>query len=131
MLLVLDANVLIEGLSNAQSSSGRLLNGVLREQVTLAWCDEIMYDYAVVMGYEGFALDATRADKLLAFIQENGKKVNLSKKFGLALPDTGDTAYYCCAADAACPLVTGNINNFPMNGPVEIMNPARVLFEDI
>lgn len=128
MLLVLDANVLVEGLCNPLSSSGRLLDAVLREQVTLAWTEAVIDDYATLLGHESFQIDFTRADKLLTFLQENGKQVEASGKFNLSLPVAGDTRYYCCAVDADCPLVTNNVNHYPNNGPVEIMDPARVLF---
>lgn len=129
MRVVLDANVLIEGLARPQSSSGRLLDGILNERVSIAWCDEIMNDYAVTLGWEGFGLDPTRADKLLAFFKETGEQVALSGRYGLTLPAVGDTPYYCCAADSGYALVTGNRSHFPANGPVEILDPARVLFK--
>lgn len=127
--VVLDANVLIEGLARPNSSSGRLLDGILAERVSVAWCDEIMNDYALTLGYDAFGLDASRADKLLDFLKETGEKVDLSGRYGLTLPAAGDTPYYCCAADGGYPLVTGNRNHYPGNGPVEILDPARVLFK--
>ncbi|MCB1737433.1 MAG: PIN domain-containing protein [Gammaproteobacteria bacterium] len=129
MRVVLDANVLIEGLTRPQSSSGRLLDGILSERVRVVWCDEVMDDYAVVLGFDAFGLDAGRADKLLAFFKETGEKVQLSGRYGLKLPAAGDAPYYCCAADSGYPLVTGNRNNYPANGPVEIADPARVMFK--
>lgn len=130
MLLVLDANVLLEGLCNPQSSSGRLIDAVMREQVSLAWTEAVIDDYATLLGHDAFEIDYTRADKLLTFFQETGKRIDPSGKFNLTLPVVGDTQYYCCAVDADCPLVTNNLKHYPANGPVEIMDPARVLFRD-
>ncbi len=124
MQLVIDTNVLVSGLLNASGAPGQLLDKILHGHVIPVYNAEILAEYAAVLARRKFSFDPNCIAALMELITTEGWPMYRIEHLDIHLPDPDDRPFYECAAAAKCPLVTGNLKDFPQNGPVEVLSPA-------
>lgn len=136
MVVVIDTNVLVSGLLNAQGSPGRILDMVLIDRLTAAFDDRMLSEYRQVLGRNKFqpAMPAALADDVLGFITRHGLHVT-AQPLDLTIepfPDPDHLMFMEVSATAgAAAIVTGNIRHFDFfeKNPygVRILTPSQAL----
>ena len=77
--LVLNTDVFIEGVLNAESCCGRLINYLIDERFDIAMDDRIYLEYSAELNDKKFGLEKKSVDYLMKFLRENGKFVTAEK----------------------------------------------------
>lgn len=128
MRIVLDTNVLVSGLLSAHGPPGRLVDLVLRQDVTILYDDRILAEYRDVLKRPKFRFDAGDVNAVLDLIEDTGEPV-LARPLPVLLPDQGDLAFLeVAAAGSADYLVSGNLRHYePVKGShdVQVVSPER------
>ena len=127
MRLVIDTNVLVSGLLKPSGPPGRILDKVVQGIVIPVYSSVILDEYEAVLTRRKFAFDPASTGALLELIAAEGWPVSRIARLDMRFRDEDDRPFYECAAAADCPLVTGNIRDFPAKGSVEILNPAQLM----
>ena len=124
-LVVVDTNVLVSGLlSDHPSPPVHILALIEKELLSVCYDERVWAEYVDVLGRAHFGFNQARIQTLLNTIQYAGLLVTpfqLEQKTS----DPDDQAFYEVAALCFCPLVTGNMRDYP-NEP-HIMAPAEYL----
>ncbi|MHB8743065.1 MAG: putative toxin-antitoxin system toxin component, PIN family [Sulfuricaulis sp.] len=127
MRLVIDTNVLVSGLLKPSGPPGRILDKVVQGIVIPVYSSMILDEYEAVFTRRKFAFNPASASALLELITAEGWPVSRITRVDTRFRDEDDRPFYECAAAADCPLVTGNLRDFPAKGSVEILSPAELM----
>ncbi len=79
MTLVLNTDVFIEGVLNAESYSGRLIDYLIDERFDIMMDDRIYLEYSAELNNKKLGLEKNSINYLLKFLKENGKFVTAEK----------------------------------------------------
>lgn len=77
--LVLNTDVFIEGVLNAESYSGRLIDYLIDERFDIMMDDRIYLEYSAKLNNKKLGLEKNSINYLLKFLKENGKFVTAEK----------------------------------------------------
>lgn len=77
--LVLNTDVFIEGVLNAESYSGRLIDYLIDERFDIMMDDRIYLEYSAELNNKKLGLEKNSINYLLKFLKENGKFVTAEK----------------------------------------------------
>ena len=77
--LVLKTDVFIEGVFNAESYSGRLIDYLIDERFDIMMDDRIYLEYSAKLNNKKLGLEKKSINYLLKFLKENGKFVTAEK----------------------------------------------------
>lgn len=130
MRIVLDTNVLVSGLLNPHGAPGRILDLLIAGELTLAYDDRVMSEYAEVLKRPRFGFPGARVQAVLDFLQLAGDHVSASPLQVGEVPDVDDLAFGEVAAAAeAEALVTGNPEHFRYleGSAVRVLSPRAFL----
>jgi putative PIN family toxin of toxin-antitoxin system len=136
LLVVIDTNVLVSGLLNAQGPPGRIIDMALIDSLTAAFDDRIVMEYRNILGRDRFrpAISTALAEEVLAFITGRGLHVTAQPLdfSNESVPDPNDLMFMEVAATAgAAAIITGNTRHFEFfeGNPhgVRILTPSRAL----
>ena len=120
MLAVLDTNVLVSGLLSPAGPPGKLLEAVVQGELIPVYADAIIEEYTEVLFRPELALDRELVLVLLEAVHSFGTSVEPAKFDESTVRDPDDVVFYATALAAQCPLVTGNMRDYPESGAVEI-----------
>lgn len=125
MRIVVDTNVLVAALLNANGTPASILNAVLDGVATVLVDDRIVGEYREVLSRPKFGFPHEVYQPLLEFFEHHGEYVTPGP-LPVATPDPADVAFYEVAvAGAADYLVTGNATHFP--NAQWIVSPRRLV----
>ena len=124
MRLVVDTNVIVSGLLNGAGFPGKLINAILRGEITVVYSEPILAEYREVLVRPKFGFDAELVKDFVELLEREGEWVNPAVS-RLALPDENDRIFVDAALTAMCPITTGNTRHFPQNIGIEILTPAQ------
>ncbi len=129
MKVVVDTNVLVSAVLSPHGTPARVLDFILRGQITLLLSPAILQEYAEVLGRKEFGFDKTAWQDFLRALARNGQKTAgpVSKT---SLPDPDDEIFLSCAkAGKADFLITGNKKHFPdpLCRPIPVVSPREFL----
>lgn len=126
MRLVVDTNVVVSGIINGDGAPGKIVDAILRGEITVIFSSPILAEYQEVLRRSKFAFDL---EKILDFIEavEGGGEYMLPIASTFTLPDEKDRPFIDVARTAGCPVVTGNIRDFPPATDVKILSPTQAL----
>ena len=130
MLIVLDTNVLVSGLSNSHWAPGRILDLIIAGELTLAYDDRVMSEYAEVLKRPKFGFAEGRVQAVLDFLQLAGDHVYSPPLQVGKVPDVDDLVFGEVAAAAqAEAVVTGNPEHFEYleGSAVRVLSPRAFL----
>ncbi len=114
MKIVLDTNVLVSGLLNANGNPAKIVNLALSGALQICFDSAILSEYVEVLGRPRFKFDPTRISEILLKLTTEGIRVDASSFFQLNLPDPDDEPFLAVAlASSSDFLVTGNLAHFP------------------
>ncbi len=123
---VLDTNVLVSGLLNANGFPGRLLDAVLAGALRITFDDRIEGEYREVLARSKFAIQAALRDAILGELKNQDAVVAMSQAVK-SLPDIDDLPFFEVASHATDHvLVTGNVKHYPSSArrTVVVLSPA-------
>ena len=114
MLIVLDTNVLVSGMINAQGTPGRIVDLLRDGEVELVTDDRILDEYLHVLRrpyFKRYFSHAARED-VISYLENNTMNIVANVQVP-GLPDESDRPFAETALVADVPLVTGNMRHFP------------------
>ena len=132
MKIVLDTNVVVSGLLQAQGKPAQVLSFVLSGAVQICHDKRILAEYAEVLARPRFKLDPKRVYDVLNKIETDGLSVDASGESNLDLPDPDDEPFLEVALAASADfLVTGNLADFPPDKRqgCPVISPAEFMKE--
>ena len=130
MKIVLDTNVLVSGLINAEGAPGRIVDLMQSGVLEVLVDDRILAEYEDVLSREHlqryfapFARDA-----IVEFLRHETHRTVCTLVVA-DLPDAGDAPFLEVALSAGSPLVTGNLRHFPKRKRrgAQILSPRELL----
>ena len=127
MLAVLDTNVLVSGLLSPAGPPGKLLEAVVQGELIPVYADAIIEEYTEVLFRPELALDRELVLVLLEAVHSFGTSVEPAKFDESTVRDPDDVVFYATALAAQCPLVTGNMRDYPETGAVEMLTPRNAV----
>ena len=126
MRAVIDTNVIVSGMLNGAGTPGKIVDAVLRGEITVAHSDLILDEYREVLHRGKFAFNLADIRAFLDAVESDGEFVALVAST-MPLPDPKDRPFMDVALYAACPVVTGNGKHFPASTGVTILSPAEAI----
>ncbi|MEO8384606.1 MAG: putative toxin-antitoxin system toxin component, PIN family [Betaproteobacteria bacterium] len=127
MLAVVDTNVWVSAFLTPGGTPGKLLSAVKRQQLVLAYSEEIETEYRHVLRRPHFHFEKELVSEFLHRLQEEGQRISDPVSITQNLPDPSDAPSIAVAKTAACPVVTGNTKHFPAKLGVQVLSPAQCL----
>ena len=110
---VIDTNVLISGLLSPTGNEALIILAINQGLMHPCVTDEILEEYAEVLGRPKFAFGPDEIDALLAMMRGKGELI-APRGTAPALPDASDGKFLHCAVAAQAEyIVTGNKRHFP------------------
>ena len=124
---VIDTNVLISGLLNADGLPGRLLDAILVGELRITFDDRIEREYREVLSRSKFGIPAALRETVLDALKIQDA-VSAPVRQTRLLPDPDDLPFLEIASVATDHvLVTGNVKHYPLRerGTVLVLSPAE------
>lgn len=126
MRAVVDTNVIVSGMLNGAGAPGKIVDAILRGEITVILSDLVMAEYQEVLRREKFSFDLADILAFLEVVDGDGEFV--APVFSsMPLPDPKDRPFLDAALTAICPVITGNARHFPPETGAEILSPAEAL----
>jgi putative PIN family toxin of toxin-antitoxin system len=111
MKIVLDTNVLVSALLDADSNCGRILDLVLSGEIQIVYDSRILSEYKDVLGRSKFSFDTRDTDLIMEIIKSEGEAI-IPRLQKIKLPDESDRPFVECALEGSAVLITGNKKHF-------------------
>ena len=132
MKIVLDTNVVVSGLLQAQGNPAQVLALVLSGAIQICHDKRILAEYAEVLARPRFKFDPKRVREVLNKIETDGLAVDAAGESNLNLPDPDDEPFLAVALAASADfLVTGNLADYPPDKRrgCAVVSPAAFMTE--
>jgi putative PIN family toxin of toxin-antitoxin system len=132
MKIVLDTNVVVSGLLQAQGNPAQVLALVLSGAIQICRDKRILAEYAEVLARPRFKFDPKRVREVLNKIETDGLAVDAAGESNLDLPDPDDEPFLAVALAASADfLVTGNLADYPHDKRrgCAVVSPAAFMTE--
>jgi putative PIN family toxin of toxin-antitoxin system len=130
MRAVVDTNVLVSGLINANGFPGRIVDLLRAGSLEIAVDDRILAEYRDVLRRDFFRTYFSERDSedTIDFLEKNSFRIS-SPIALLDMPDPGDAPFLEIALAANAPLVTGNKRHYPEDrrGNCRVLDPGEFL----
>jgi len=129
MRIVVGTNVLVSGLLSPHGPPGRMVDGIVAEELVVLFDDRILDEYRDVLGRPKFGFGAREIDELLDQLVAAGEHVS-APPLSVELPDVDDLPFLEVAvAGKVAALVTGNAKHFPRpaRSGVDVLTPAQLV----
>ena len=124
---VLDTNVVVAGFLTPGATPARLLAMLGAGQLVAVYSDAVIEEYQEVLCRSKFAIDPKAISAFMELVLAEGLRVTPLAGEQPRLPDPKDIPFGAAALAAACPVVTGNLRDFPRTAGVEAISPAEFL----
>ena len=110
--VVLDTNVVFEGLTKRHGSCGIIMDAWLAGLIQVYISDALAYEYAATLSQK-LSADRWRQTKVaLATLLDEARFVTVQYSWRPASPDPGDDMVIDCAMNANAPIITSNLKDF-------------------
>ena len=127
MIVVVDTNVLVSGLLSPHGAPARVLDLLTTGDLRLACDDRIAAEYRQVLAGPRFGFQPQTVTHLLDYLLAEGLPL-VARPLPAVLPDPDDRPFLEVAAEAAAPLITGNLGcTHPQHFPAEACAGVDVL----
>lgn len=113
MKVVLDTNVLVSALINADGIPAKITALVLNGKIKILYDNRIIFEYIDVLSRKDFGFDVDTINSLIGYFQNDGEFVN-SEFINAKFTDETDRKFYeVYKSGNAQYLITGNLKHFP------------------
>jgi putative PIN family toxin of toxin-antitoxin system len=110
--LVLDTDVVFEGLTRRGGASGTLVEAWLVGQIYVCVSDSLAYEYTDVLSRKLSAQRWERVKPVLAVLLSRAHLISIYYRWRPVSPDPGDDHVIDCAMNAGAMVVTANRRHF-------------------
>ncbi|MEB3337423.1 MAG: PIN domain-containing protein, partial [Leptolyngbyaceae bacterium] len=110
--IVVDTNVVFEGLTKQGGASGLLIDAWLAGLMVVCVSNALAYEYADVLSRKLSEARWTKLQPVLGQLLSVAQYTNIYFSWRPAAPDAGDDLVIDCAMNAGAILVTSNIRDF-------------------
>jgi putative PIN family toxin of toxin-antitoxin system len=113
MKIVLDTNVIVSALMNANGIPAKILSLVLNGKVQLLYDNRIIFEYAGVLSRKEFGFSLEIVNGMIDYFKHDGEFIN-AEYVNIKFSDESDKKFYeVYKSGKAQYLITGNIKHFP------------------
>lgn len=128
MRVVVDTHILVSGLLSSAGPPAQVLAAIVGQRLRPVVCTAILAEYREVLKRPRLKLRREDAVELLRLVELTADWVSVPPDPGtLLLPDRGDWPFLASAHVADCPLITGNLKDFPALLGVRVMSAREWL----
>ena len=118
MKVVLDTNVLVSALINANGIPARILAQILNGKLKIAYDNRIIFEYFDVLSRKEFGFDSETIQSLINYVRMEGEYINADLS-GEHFTDEADKKFYeVYLSSEAQYLITGNGKHFPQENTI-------------
>lgn len=128
--VVLDTNVVFEGLTKQGGICGTIINAWLYERIQVCVSDALVYEYIDVLWRKLSPERRQYVEPTLAVLLNSATWTSIYYTWRPTSPDPGDELVIDCAMNADALLVTSNLRDFRMAQQtlgLRILTPAQFL----
>jgi putative PIN family toxin of toxin-antitoxin system len=120
MKVVIDTNVIVSALMNANGTPAQILALILNGKAKVLYDNRIIFEYIDVLSRKDFGFDAEIINDIINYIRTEGEFVN-SEYMNIEFIDETDKNFYeAHKSGEAQYLITGNIKHFPKEDSIII-----------
>ena len=112
MRVVIDTNILFEGLTRKGGAAGWLIEAWLEGALEVCVSNALAYEYADVLSRKLSASRWEQVKPVLGALLSRARFVTIYYSWRPASPDPGDDHVIDCAVNAAATLVSANVRDF-------------------
>ncbi|MEZ4658816.1 MAG: putative toxin-antitoxin system toxin component, PIN family [Caldilineaceae bacterium] len=112
MRVVLDTNVLFEGLTKQGSAAGVIMDAWIYSLFRVCVTDALIYEYSDVLSRKLSPARLVEANQTLSVLLSMTEFVAIHYRWRPSSPDPGDEFLIDCAMNANALLVTSNVRDF-------------------
>jgi len=113
MKVVVDTNVIVSALINANGIPAKILSLILSGNVTLLYDNRIIFEYIDVLSRKEFGFPKETINDMIEYLKHSGEFIN-SEYIKIKFSDETDKKFYeVYKSGKAEYLITGNIKHFP------------------
>ena len=122
MKVVVDTNVIVSALINANGTPAKILSSVLNGNIQILYDNRIIFEYIDVLSGREFAFNTETINDIIEFFRHEGEYIN-ADHLNTAFPDETDKKFYeVFKSGEARYLITGNKKHFPQDNAVVTPN---------
>lgn len=122
---VVDTNVLVSALLKRATPPAAVVDEIRDGRLIPVVCAPVVAEYAAVLARPRLGLPAQGVRELIDLITGLAQWVHVpARPPDLALPDPDDWPFIAAAFAAGCPVITGNVRDFPGRLGVEAVTPG-------
>jgi len=111
--VVIDTNVIVSALLNANGTPAKIVSLILNGKIKIQYDNRIIFEYNEVLSRKEFAFDLETVNDLMNYFKHDGEFVN-ANHLNLAFIDDADKKFYEVYKSAGAQYLTsGNLKHFP------------------
>jgi len=127
--VVLDTNVLVSAIWSKDGTPAKVVHLIPDRKIIPCFCDEILYEYEIVLLRSKFNFPQYQITALLENIKRLGVSCAVSRS-DTNMSDESDRIFYDVARESKAILITGNTKHFPpepfIMTPTEFMQKCNM-----
>ena len=127
MKVVVDTNVIVSALLNANGPPAKILSLILNGKIKLLYDNRILFEYIEVLSRKEFGFNNEIINDLIDFFKHEGEYINADHSNEVFHDETDKKFYEAHKCGEAQYLITGNKKHFP--GEDTIVTPAVFLLK--
>ncbi len=127
MQAIVDTNVFVSAFLTPGGTCHRVLLALRAGRFTLVCSDRIVEEYGEVLRRPHLRIDPELISETLTLIESECLRVSDGAAPNDALPDPDDAVFIALARRLGCPVVTGNMRDYPAALGVRAVLPAQWL----
>jgi putative PIN family toxin of toxin-antitoxin system len=130
--IVIDTNVLFEGLTKQGSASGLIIDAWLAELLEVCVSNALAYEYEDVLSRKISKPRWQKLQPVLATLLSQSRFTIIYYSWRPASPDAGDDLVIDCAMNASATVITSNLRDFQNAKEslgLQVMTPAQLIIK--
>jgi len=129
MNVVVDTNVIVSALINANGIPARILSLVLNGNIKILYDNRIIFEYIDVLSMKKFCFSKEAINNIISYFKHNGEFIN-SEYAKINFSDESDKKFYeVYKSGGAHYLITGNIKHFPKEDTIVVPRDFLLIYE--
>jgi len=128
--VVIDTNVLFEGLTQQGGAAGLVIDAWLANLITVCVSNAVAYEYVDVLSRKLSEKRWQEIHRVLGTLLTNVRFVTVYYSWRPSSPDKGDEHIIDCAMNAGAAVITGNTRHFQkaqLSLGLEVMTPVELV----
>jgi len=130
MNVVLDTNVIVSALINANGIPARILSLVLSGNINVLYDNRIIFEYTDVLSMKKFGFSKEARNNIINYFKHSGEFI-LPEYTKIKFSDESDKKFYdVYKSGNAHYLITGNIKHFPKEDTIIVPRDFLRIYEN-